>query len=51
MIMDIFAGLYQRGAVPMWISEVWFAGWTAIIIFIAVKLYGKVNYPPAKASG
>ena len=51
MIMDIFAGLYQRGAVPMWLSEVWFAGWTAIILFIAVKLYGKVNYPPAKASG
>ena len=39
MLMDTFAALYQRGAVPLWSVEVWGALWTAVIGFIAVRLY------------
>ncbi len=41
MLMDTFAALYQRGAVPLWSVEGWAAAWTAVIVFIAVKLYRK----------
>ena len=39
MLMDTFAALYQRGAVPLWSVEVWGAFWTAVVLFIAVKYY------------
>ena len=41
MLMDTFPALYQRGVVPLWTVEVWAAFWTAVIVFIAVKLYRK----------
>ena len=43
MLMDTFPALYQRGVIPLWAVEVWGALWTAIIVFIAVKLYGKMK--------
>lgn len=43
MLIDTFAALYQRGAMPLWAVEVWAAGWTVVIVFIAVKLYGKMR--------
>ena len=43
MLMDTFPALYQRGLVPLWAVEVWAAVWTAIVVFIAVKLYGKMK--------
>ena len=41
MLMDTFPVLYQRGVIPLWAVEIWTAAWTFIIVFIAVKLYGK----------
>ena len=43
MLMDTFPALYQRGLVPLWAVEVWAAAWSAIVVFIAVKLYGKMK--------
>lgn len=43
MLMDTFPALYQRTLVPLWSVEVWGALWTAIIVFIAVKLYRKMK--------
>ena len=43
MLMDTFAALYQRGAVPLWSVEAWAALWTVVTVFIAVKLYGKMK--------
>jgi len=43
MLMDTFPALYQRGAVPLWTVEVWAAFWTAVIGFIAVRLYRKMK--------
>ncbi len=43
MLMDTFPALYQRGLVPLWSVEVWAAVWTVIVVFIAVKLYGKMK--------
>lgn len=43
MLMDTFPALYQRSLVPLWAVEVWAAAWTAIVVFIAVKLYGKMK--------
>ena len=43
MFMDTFPALYQRGAVPLWSVEVWAAVWTAVIVFIAGKLYRKMK--------
>ena len=42
MLMDTFAALYQRGAVSLWISEVWAAFWAVVSAFIAVRLYRKM---------
>ena len=42
MAVDTFPALYQRGAVPLWSVEVWAAAWTAVIVFIAVKLYRRM---------
>lgn len=39
MLMDTFPALYQRGVVHLWTVEIWAALWTAVIGFIAVKLY------------
>ena len=41
MLMDTFPALYQRGAVTLLSVEIWAALWTAVIVFIAVKLYKK----------
>ena len=43
MLIDIFAVLYQKGAVPLWSVEVWAALCTAAVVFIAAKLYGKMK--------
>ncbi|MBR6186937.1 MAG: YhfC family intramembrane metalloprotease [Clostridia bacterium] len=43
MAMDAFPALYQRGAVPLWSIEVWAALWTAVVVFIAVRLYKKMK--------
>ncbi|MBR4501189.1 MAG: YhfC family intramembrane metalloprotease [Clostridia bacterium] len=43
MLMDTFAALYQRGAVPLWSVEAWGALWTAVTLFITAKLYGKMK--------
>ena len=43
MLADTFPALYQRSVVPLWSVEVWAALWTAIIVFIAVKLYRKMK--------
>ena len=43
MLMDTFPALYQRNVVPLWSVEIWAALWTAVIIFIAVKLYRKMK--------
>ena len=39
MLTDTFPALYQRGVVPLWSVEIWAALWTAIIVFVAVRLY------------
>jgi len=41
MLADTFPALYQRSIVPLWAVEVWGAVWTAVIVFIALKLYRK----------
>ncbi len=43
MLMDTFPALYQRALLPLWAVEAWVAVWTAIVVFIAVKLYGKMK--------
>ena len=43
MLMDTFPALYQRGVVSLWAVELWDALWTAVIAFIAVKLYRKMK--------
>ena len=43
MAMDTFPALYQRGAVPLWTVEIWAALWTAIVVFIAVRLYRRMK--------
>ena len=43
MLMDTFPALYQRGLVPLWAVQVWAAVWTVAVVFIAVKLYGKMK--------
>ena len=43
MAMDTFPALYQKGAVPLWSVEAWAALWTAVIVFIAVRLYRKMK--------
>ena len=45
MLMDTFPALYQRGVIGLWAVEVWAAGWTAVTVFIAVKLYRKMKMP------
>ena len=41
MLVDTFPALYQRGVVSLWTVEVWGALWTAVIVFIAMRLYRK----------
>ncbi|MBR4235373.1 MAG: YhfC family intramembrane metalloprotease [Clostridia bacterium] len=43
MLMDTFPALYQRAALPLWAVEIWAAVWTAVIVFIAGKLYRKMK--------
>ncbi len=45
MLMDTFPALYQRGVLPLWAVEVWAAFWTAVIGFLALKLYRKMKPP------
>ena len=50
MLMDTFPALYQRGVLPLWSVEVWAAVWTAVIVFIAVKLYRNMKAPASGES-
>ncbi|MCR5295882.1 MAG: YhfC family intramembrane metalloprotease [Clostridiales bacterium] len=43
MLMDTIPALYQRGAVPLWSVEIWSALCTAVVVFIAVRLYRKMS--------
>ena len=43
MLADTFPALYQRSVVSLWAVELWAALWTAVIAFIAVKLYRKMK--------
>ena len=43
MLMDTFPALYQRGLVPLWAVEVWAAFWAGAVVWISVKLYGKMK--------
>ena len=43
MLMDTFPAMYQRALVPLWAVEVWAAVWTVIVVFTALKLYGKMK--------
>ena len=43
MLMDTFPVLYQRGVLPLWTVEVWVTIWTVVIVFIASKLYKKME--------
>ena len=43
MLTDSFPALYQRGVLPMVAVEMWLAMWTALIMFIAGKVYGKMK--------
>jgi uncharacterized membrane protein YhfC len=36
---DVTAAMYQRGAAPLWLAEVWIAVCAVVILIIAVKLY------------
>ena len=50
MLVDTFPALYQRGVVSLWLVEVWAALWTAVIVFVAVKLYRKMKAQPMNDS-
>ena len=50
MLVDTFPALYQRGVVSLWTVEVWGALWTAVIVFIAMKLYIKMMPQPTSDS-
>lgn len=43
MLIDAFPALYQRSAVPLWLVELWAVLWTAVTVFIAVRLYRKMS--------
>ena len=43
MLMDTFPALYQRGIIPLWAVEGWATFWTVLIVYIAVKLYKKME--------
>ena len=43
MLADTFPALYQRGVLPLWSVEIWGIVWAAVIIFIAVKMYRKME--------
>ena len=43
MLVDTFPALYQRSVVSLWAVEIWVALWTAVIVFIAMKLYRKIK--------
>ncbi len=42
MAMDLFPAMYQRGLLPLWAVEVWAAFWTAVVVWIAARLYRKM---------
>ncbi len=43
MLLDTFPALYQRDVLPLWTVEVWTAIWAVVIVFIAGKLYRKME--------
>ena len=43
MLMDTFPALYQRGVVQLWTVEIWAALWTAVVVYISVRLYRKMQ--------
>ncbi|MBO4406787.1 MAG: YhfC family intramembrane metalloprotease [Clostridia bacterium] len=48
MAADAFPALYQRDVLPLWAVEVWGALWIALVVLIAVKLYGRMKERPAE---
>jgi len=50
MLMDTFPALYQKGVLPLWAVEIWFAVWTVAVAFIAVKLYKKMKAPSSDSA-
>ena len=51
MLMDTFPALYQRAAVPLWAVELWAAVWTAVTVFIAVRLYRNMPGQTTQSAG
>ncbi|MCR5031315.1 MAG: YhfC family intramembrane metalloprotease [Lachnospiraceae bacterium] len=43
MLMDIGAALYQKGALPLWFVEVWGALGAIVTLFLAVRLYRRLD--------
>lgn len=43
MLADTFPALYQRGVIQLWAVELWAALCSAVIVFIAVRLYRNMN--------
>ena len=43
MLADTFPALYQRNVLPLWAVEIWGAFWAGAIVFIAGKLYRKMQ--------
>ncbi len=43
MLADTFPALYQRGVIQLWAVELWTALCSAVIVFIAVRLYRNMN--------
>lgn len=43
MLADTFPALYQRGVIHLWAVELWAALCSAVIVFIAVRLYRNMN--------
>ena len=43
MLADTFPALHQRGVIQLWAVELWAALCSAVIVFIAVRLYRNMN--------
>lgn len=48
-LVDVFAALYQRGAVSMLLCEGWVLLWAVLLAVWAVRLYKKLNTSPANS--
>lgn len=50
MLADTFPALYQRGVIQLWAVELWTALCSAVIVFIAVRLYRNMNEQTTRES-